>query len=123
MFKRKRNSPEADIQAEFFTWLLKKHPELRFNCFSVPNGGARHILTAINLKKTGLTAGIPDVFCAIPRDKWHGLFIEFKANKNKLTEPQKVMFDKFSKAGYKCEVCYSLEEAIKVFEEYLHEHR
>ena len=118
-FKTKRNSPESDIQARFFAWLLSKHPELRLQCFAIANGGSRHILEAINLKKTGVTAGIPDVYCAISRGEFHGLFIEFKAGKNKLTEAQKIMFDKFSKAGYKCEVCYSFEEAVKIFVDYV----
>ena len=117
--KKKRSSLESDTQARFFAWLLKSYPELRLLCFAVPNGGARHVLEAINLKKTGLTPGIPDVYCAISRGGFHGLFIEFKAGRNKLTDAQKVMFDKFSEAGYKCEVCYSFEDAVKVFVDYV----
>ena len=117
--KKKRSSLESDTQARFFTWLLKNRPELRLNCFAIGNGGSRHILEAINLKKTGLTPGIPDVYCAISRGGFHGLFIEFKAGRNKLTDAQKVMFDKFSEAGYKCEVCYSFEDAVKVFVDYV----
>ena len=79
------------------------------------------MLEAINLKKTGLTPGIPDVYCAISRGGFHGLFIEFKAGRNKLTDAQKMMFDKFSEAGYKCEVCYSFEDAVKIFEGYVNE--
>jgi len=118
-FKTKRNSPESDIQARFFAWLLKNYPELRLNCFAIANGGSRNILEAINLKRTGVTAGVPDVFCSIARGSWYGLFLEFKAGRNKLTEAQKMMFDKFSKAGYKCEVCYSFEDAVKVFVDYV----
>jgi hypothetical protein len=119
--KSKRNRPESDIQARFFSWLLKSYPELRLQCFSIPNGGSRNVLEAMNLKKTGLTPGTPDVFCSIPSGAWHGLFIEFKAGRNKLTDAQKIMFDKFSSAGYKCEVCYSFEESVKVFKNYVGE--
>ena len=112
-------SSESIMQARFFTWLLIKYPKLRLNCFAIPNGGSRHVLEAINLKRAGVTPGIPDIFCAISKDKWHGLFIEFKYGKNKLTDSQKLMFDNFSKSDYKCAVCYSLEEAEKVFEEYI----
>jgi len=118
-FKTKRNSTESDTQARFFAWLLKNYPELRLLCFAVPNGGSRHVLEAINLKKSGVTPGIPDVYCAISRGEFHGLFIEFKAGRNKLTDAQKMMFEKFSKAGYKCEVCYSLEDAVNVFVDYV----
>lgn len=79
------------------------------------------MLEAINLKKAGLTPGVPDIFCAISKGQWHGLFIEFKANTNKLTKEQQLMFDKFTAAGYKCAVCYNLDEAIKVFVDYVEE--
>ena len=118
-FKAKRNSPESDTQARFFAWLIKNYPELRCLCFAVPNGGARHVLEAMNLKKAGLTPGIPDVYCAISKGEFHGLFLEFKAGRNKLTDAQKMMFDRFSGAGYKCEVCYSFEDAVKIFVNYV----
>ena len=87
----------------------------------MPNGGSRNLLEAINLNKAGLTPGIPDVYCAISKGEFHGLFIEFKVGRNKLTGVQKIMFDKFSSAGYRCEVCYSFGDAVKVFVDYVEE--
>lgn len=119
--RKKRQSPEADMQAEFFYWLGYNYPHLRMSCFAVPNGGSRNLLEARNLQRCGVTPGIPDVLCLIAKEQYHGLMIEFKANKNKLTPTQKQMFERFKKEGYQCKVCYSLNEAMQIFEEYINE--
>ena len=40
--------------------------------FAIPNGGARHIGTAIKLKSEGVTAGVSDLFLMIPSGQKHG---------------------------------------------------
>ena len=114
---RKRR-PESVLQSSFFTYLCMQHRAYRPYCFAIPNGGSRHPIEAANLKRQGVTAGVPDIFCAIPREPYHGLFIEFKAGKNKLTDVQREAIELFRSAGYRCEVCYSLEEAIEIFNKY-----
>lgn len=121
MFFKKPRMKEALIQSSFFRWLSLKHPKLRKVCFAVPNGGSRHAAEAANLKRQGVTAGVPDIFCAIPNGNYHGLFIEFKAGKNKLTKLQKEMFDMLEEGGYKCITCYSTQEAGEKFEGYVYE--
>ncbi len=111
---------EAKIQSAFFQW-ISYYKTLRPYCFAIPNGGSRNILEAVNLKRQGVTKGVPDVFMAIPNEENHGLFIEFKAGKNKLTEEQKAMIDRLREKGYACEVCYSFEEAQKVIKSYIGE--
>ena len=49
--------------------------------FSIPNGGTRHKLEAINLKKEGLTKGVSD-YCVVLKDVV--LFIEMKRQKKVL---------------------------------------
>lgn len=114
----KRHCPESLLQSSFFQYLHMFQRAYRLYCFAIPNGGSRHPIEAANLKRQGVTAGIPDIFCAIPRKPYHGLFIEFKAGKNKLTEAQKEAVERLKSAGYRCEICYSLEEAINIFNKY-----
>lgn len=52
-------------------------PEL-LDMFAIPNGGLRDKITAANLKREGVKAGVPDVLLPVPRGVWHGLFIEMK---------------------------------------------
>lgn len=96
----------------------KKYPELAL-LFAVPNGGVRHIGTAVKLKAEGVKSGVPDLFLPVPRGKYHGLFIEMKAAKGKLSINQSWWISALSATGYRVEVCYGWESAAKVIEDYL----
>lgn len=91
----------------------------KISIFAIANGGSRHYLEAINLKKQGVKAGVPDLFMPVPNDQFHGLFIEMKYGKNKPTESQKQWVEYLNSVGYKSEVCYSGKEAISLIERYL----
>jgi len=87
--------------------------------FAIANGGSRHILEAVNLKKQGVKAGVPDLFIPIPNNEFHGLFIEMKYGKNKPTEAQKEWLAYLNSVKYKSIVCYSTNEAINTINDYL----
>lgn len=112
---------EHYLQMAVFAWgqgLSSKHPEL-LNLFAIPNGGHRHILTALKLKREGVQAGVPDLFLAVPNKKFHGLFIELKVNKNKLSLSQKNWHERLADAGYSVATCYTLDTAQKTIISYL----
>jgi hypothetical protein len=109
---------EADHQTAFFEW-LEFFPKLRPFVFAIPNGGYRHPREAVRLKAQGVTRGIPDVFCSIPNHEFHGLYLEFKFGKNKLTNEQAQMFERFKRMGYACEAVYDWEVAREILIKYL----
>ena len=85
-----RKNEEAQHQMAFFKWLDLAQPVIRKLTFAIPNGGSRNVLEAVNLKRQGVTKGVADVFVSLPNNNYHGLYIEFKAGKNKLTRYQEV---------------------------------
>jgi hypothetical protein len=87
--------------------------------FAVPNGGTRHLLEAMNLKRSGVKAGVPDIFIPIARDCFHGLFLEMKSEKGKVSEDQIAFMTMLSKNGYKCVVCHGFDAAKNEIEYYL----
>lgn len=90
--------------------------------FAIPNGGQRNKITAARLKAEGVRAGVPDLFLAIPRAPYSGLFIEMKRTKKSLSKVSKEQRDKqalFSQIGYDVATCYGAEEAIKTIKAYL----
>ena len=108
---------EHDEQYKLFLW-TRYRPELRW-MFAIPNGGYRTKATAGKIAAEGQKAGIWDIFVPIPSGGYHGLFIEMKFGKNKLTELQRE-FGKFATGqGYLCKVAYSAEQAIEIIDEYL----
>lgn len=115
----RRNSIEATHQKVFFRWLQLAFPKARSLTFAVPNGGRRDAAEGAHLKAQGVTAGVPDIFMAVPHVNYHGLFIEFKAGKNKPTALQAAFINRLRDAEYKVDVCYSYEEARTIVIEYL----
>ena len=91
----------------------------KIRIFHIPNGGSRNKIEAINLKRQGVSPGVPDLCFPIPNEKYHGLFVEMKYGKNKPTQNQKEWIKYLNSVGYLAVVCYGHQEAIKVINEYL----
>lgn len=100
----KKEPSESEIQTAFFEWLAIAYPKVREITFAIPNGEFRHIRTAVKLKKTGVLKGCPDIMCPIPNDSFHGLFIEFKSAKGKLSKEQEAIIGKLMVNGYCCQM-------------------
>jgi len=112
---------EHDEQVALFTWaglVSKKYPELKM-LFAIPNGSLRHIAVARKLKSEGVKSGIPDIFFAVARGEFHGMFIEMKYGKNKTTTQQNEWIETLTEQGYLCIVCYSWTDAQWAIEQYL----
>jgi hypothetical protein len=114
----KRNNLEFREQCAFFEW-LNYYPTIRGVTFSIPNGGSRNLLEAVNLKRSGVTKGVPDIFVGVPNKNAHGAFIELKIGNNKLSKEQALMMDRLQDNGYECFVCYSFNEARQAVTKYL----
>jgi hypothetical protein len=118
----KRHTPsEHEEQAALFEWAALaqgQHPELAM-LFAVPNGGQRHPAVAAQLKAEGVRAGVPDVFLAVARGRFHGLAIEMKVKPNRTTEAQDEWIARLRYAGYMAVTCWSANEAIGVIMAYL----
>ena len=89
--------------------------------FSIPNGGKRGIITAKLMQQEGCRSGIPDLFFALPNNRFAGLFIEMKAQTKtaRVSDNQKLWLSRLSEAGYKTQVCYGFLEAKQTIEDYL----
>lgn len=109
---------EHQIQVAVVTWFRLQHPKLIL--FAIPNGGMRNIGTAVKLKSEGVLAGVADLFLMSPNINHHGLFIEMKVAKGKVSEQQKYFLEQAKAQGYAACVCYSFEEAQAAINNYLH---
>lgn len=114
---------EAQEQMALFAWAdqcvqLGVHPELKM-MYAVPNGGRRDNIEAAHLKQQGVRAGVPDICLAVPRGKYHGLYVEMKVGDNKPTDKQNEWLANLSYYGYAVKVCYSCLAAKTAIERYL----
>lgn len=114
---------EHQIQSGFVDWMrLKANANPIYEMgYSIPNGAhlARGFATMKILKAQGLVAGVPDYFFAYPSSGYHGLYLEFKDGKNKLTTEQQMWFKRLNSVGYLCREVRSIESGIEVIEEYV----
>jgi len=112
-----KNHFEDDLQIACMSWLSLAYPDIV--AFFIPNGGKRNAREAARFKKMGVKKGIPDIHIAEPSGEYHGLYIELKSGKNRLTDNQKQVISKLMKNKYRCEVCYSLEDFMNSINNYL----
>lgn len=108
---------EHQIQSAYFDW-ARVHPAAR-RAYAIPNGGQRNLLTAVKLKKEGVRAGVLDVCLPVPRGGAAGLYIEFKAGRNTMSDEQAVEADLLVRDGYAVAVCWDTMTAIELTQSYL----
>jgi len=84
-----------------------------------PNGGKRNAREAGRLKAMGVLPGVPDLFIAEPNKYSHGLFVELKIKPNKTTDKQKRVIAQLQTRGFTVEICYTLQDFIKVVQNFL----
>ena len=119
--RTKRNAqPEAIEQAKVIAWARaneNNYPYL-WMLHSSLNGVKMTKAQAGRAIAQGMLSGVPDLFLPVPKNGYHGLFIEMKYGSNKVTENQEKFLQNAANAGYAVSVCYSANEAIKRIEDY-----
>lgn len=124
-----RTNKESSHQRALFCWAHDNesaYPELKL-LFSIPNGGERPKSVAGAMVAEGAKDGVPDTFLAVPRGKWHGLFVELKRLERKdlghkagVVKPeQKDWHAALMAQGYGVAVAYGWEAARAVIVQYL----
>lgn len=72
------------------------------------------------MKRQGLSPGIPDLCIPIPREPYHGLYIELKrVSGGVVSDAQKDWIEFLTEVGYKAVVSKGAEQAMLVIGEYL----
>lgn len=71
------------------------------------------------LKRMGVKPGVSDIFVAIPRKPYHGMFLEVKAGKNKPTNLQENFIKNMGEQGYYAIWCLGAKASIEAIEAYL----
>lgn len=122
---------ESMEQQRLFTWWrlegCKTYGLPPCVLFAIPNGGKRSLKTAMQLKREGVQAGVPDIFLAVPARHHYGLFVELKRPKSpgvragSPSKAQREVMASLIASGYGCRVAYGFTEARQVIERYLGE--
>ncbi len=112
---------EHKIQVSCIQWARQNehiYPALD-NLYAIPNGEERAKLAGMRLKLEGVRAGVWDLSLDWPCSGYNGLKIEMKKKGGSLNPKQKEWKARYILAGYKTNVCYSLDDFIGAVLEYL----
>ncbi|PXW40593.1 VRR-NUC domain-containing protein [Erwinia sp. AG740] len=85
----------------------------------IPNEGKRGPKAARDAKRLGMRSGVHDLFLALPRGEYAGLWIEMKAVGGRPTPGQLEWQELMRAAGYRAEICYGFDSARNEIERYL----
>lgn len=108
---------ESQEQKQLIQW-CRTDPRLQY-LFHIPNesiGGQGWI---VRNRQMGVKPGVPDLFYPVPLWGYHGLFIEMKTAKGRLSKEQQRWIDALTEFGYMCVVARGWGEASEALEDYL----
>lgn len=96
---------EDSLQKQCAGWLKKAL--LRYGLpqelfWHTPSEGMRKPQYRAKLKLMGFRAGIPDIWLALPRAEYHGLYVELKKAGGSPSPDQKKMMSALTAQGYLC---------------------
>ena len=110
---------ETILQQHCVKWFRLQYPKAAGLLFSIPNEGKRSKANSWRMKAEGMRAGVSDLFLAIPRSVYNGLWIEMKTQKGVLSAEQKEFQADMQAQGYATTVCRSIEEFMNAIRIYL----
>ena len=112
---------EHDQQCSIFRWadlMSEKYPELKWLRGSM-NGVRLTIGQAVKAKRAGMKKGYPDLSLDVARGDYHGLRIELKKTRGKLSPKQNEWRNWLLDRGYLSVVCWGEDEAKQALKFYL----
>lgn len=121
--RKKKDNEESRIQCAVVTWWHHACAGFTlpdFVLIAIPNSGAgRGPVTGAILKREGVRAGACDLFLAVKRGNYGGLWIEMKKPDGKLSDAQNEFIAEMNHQGYAAYACYGYDEATKLITRYL----
>ncbi len=107
---------EYELQKSIIEYIKMQYNVL----YCASAGGLRTSITqAKRMKATGYVAGFPDLAIFEPNGEYHGLFLEVKTKKGRVSASQLAWIKKLNERNYRAVVVYSFDEAKREIDDYL----
>lgn len=111
-----RKEIEYHMQVALVRWFRIIYPECLLTIS--PSGMKLPMLTAKKIKAMGYLKGTPDIMILEPRGKYHGLFVELKAEGGRVLPHQDEFIKALKERGYWVGIAWSFEEAVELITTY-----
>jgi len=110
---------EQSEHINIVTWFHLQFPELADDFHHFANERKCSIAHGHLLKKMGVKRGVSDFFVGIPSGGYHGLWIELKVGKGKLSPEQIAFINRKNERGYLAIAVWGFDAAIEIIKTYL----
>ncbi|HIH9386906.1 TPA: VRR-NUC domain-containing protein [Yersinia enterocolitica] len=120
--RKVNHQAETEEQAALIAWADKTVIDgicIGDYLIHIPNEGKCGPKAARDAKRLGLRKGVPDLFLALPRGGYAGLWIEMKADKGVLMGEQAEWISRLTIEGYAAKVCYGFKRTQAQIQYYL----
>ena len=121
------NMTEDQIQQAVIRWsrqanVRKMFPQLAL-LYHIPNERKCTPQQGARLKRMGVKSGVPDLHLPVARGVYHGLYLEMKTEKGRVSANQTWWLERLRENGCCCVVCRCWEDAAHLLVTYLTEGR
>jgi len=116
-----RNLEESHIQQALIKWARyhrQKYPELNL-LHAIPNGAHTTDKNRCRLISEGLLPGVLDLFLPLARHGYHGLYLETKTEKGKVSDEQRDFIINAFEQDFCCLVYHSWKQGVEYLLWYL----
>lgn len=108
---------ETQIHLAVMKW-VRLHPKISPYVIHIPNEGKRSQRTGRLLKNMGMRSGVSDLFIALPRNGYHGAWIELKTDKGKVQPSQIEFLEDMKSSGYFVEITRGFDATVMAIKNY-----
>lgn len=110
-----RKNGEKKAQQECFVWAYNNRPEVRGLLASIENAETGGRIKVMQAKAAGMLPGFADMVLLMPKNGYHGLFIELKLPTGRQSPAQKAFAANVTKQGYLHELVFVQPGDIEAF--------
>lgn len=111
--------PEQVDHINIVNWFNYQYPELADDFHHFANERKCSPQQGRFFKRMGVKKGVADFFLALPYGNYHGLWIELKVGKGKLSIEQSAFLYRKNERGYLAIAVWGFDAAIEVIKNYL----
>ena len=114
-----RYTREQHEQIILVSWFYTQFPSFSDDLHHFANERKCSMQQGALLKRMGVKRGVSDLFLGIPNNGYHGLWLELKVEKGKLTKEQISFIERKNQKGYFAIAVWGFESAKLVILDYL----
>lgn len=110
---------ETILQINLVNWFVHEYPQYADDLYHFANERHCTVQQGRILKRMGVRSGVADLFLSVPREAYHGAWIELKEGNGKPSKAQQDFLARMTVRGYMAVCVTGLDAAKAAIQTYL----